>query len=42
MKKVRLDVDLIPEMLYEDLLTAFKQEYGEGCYNEWTITAVKE
>ena len=38
--KNRLDIDLIPESLYQDILNEFKQQFGEGIYDEWEITAV--
>ena len=41
MKKVRLDIDTIPDTLYYALLNEFKKQGGNGEYGEWNITAEK-
>lgn len=40
--QVRLDIDLIPEDLYRLLLEEFRNQFGEGVYGVWEITAEKE
>jgi len=42
MRKVKLDIDLISEDLYDELLGAFKEQYGDDIYENWEITAQKE
>jgi len=40
--RVRLDIDLISEELYQVLLAEFTRTFGEGYYDNWVITADKE
>jgi len=42
MKKVYLDIDEIPERLYQDILKEFQRQYGEGYYGDWIFSALKE
>ena len=38
--KVRLDIDLISEELYNLLLEEFKKQFGDvGTFEEWELTA---
>ena len=41
---VRLDIDLIPAELYDDILEEFKRQFGEeDCvYVDWELNASKE
>lgn len=39
---VALDIDLIPESLYDALLAEFIRQHGEACFVDWCITASKE
>lgn len=43
MEKVRLDIDMISEELYDQILSEFRQQFGkEFYYTEWEFLAVKE
>lgn len=40
---VTLDIDQLPELLYDYLLEEFQAQHGfDGVYVEWRITAVKQ
>ncbi len=40
---VTLDIDQLPELLYDYLLEEFQTQHGfDGAYVEWKITAVKQ
>jgi hypothetical protein len=42
MKRIYIDVNEIPDELYEMLLNEFKRQGGNGSYYEWSLSAVKE
>jgi len=39
--RVVLGVDTISDELYSMLLQAFKEQFGNGYYDDWTISATK-
>lgn len=41
MKRVRLDIDLIPEPLYQMLIEEFKRQHGNAYYESWDLYADK-
>ena len=41
-KKVRLNIDDIPENLYKALYKEFKRQHGNKYFDEWNITAIVE
>ena len=36
--RVRLDIDTIPDSLYESLLNEFRKQHGDANYTEWELT----
>ena len=42
MVQVKLDVDLISEECYKAILKELRKTFGEGEYDEWTISAETE
>lgn len=38
---VELDIDNIPDDLYELILAELKRQHGEGYYDQWSIKAKK-
>jgi len=41
MKKVKLNIDLIPDELYYLLLKELRRQFGKNYYGNWEITATK-
>jgi hypothetical protein len=44
-KKIRLDIDLISDELYQMLLKEFREQHpeiGDACIDEWEITGIVE
>ena len=40
-EQVSLDIDLISDDLYNDILNEFLRQFGEGNYYEWVLSARK-
>lgn len=41
MRPVEIDISMIPNDLYDQLLREFHEQHGYGIYIRWQITALK-
>ena len=40
--EVKIDITEIPQSLYDLILEAFIEQFGDGYYTDWKISASKE